>query len=205
MEVSVFFSGFLIGFSIAAPVGPIGILCIRRTLQGGMWSGFATGLGTAAADAVYGLVAAFGVTAVSSLLLESKGVVRLLGAGFLIWMGIRIFRSQPALPQDSLPSARPWNDFGSAFLLTLSNPLTILSFSGILAGAGVADFPENHGLAALMVGGVFSGSLCWWLLLSGSVSAGRGRFSPVRMRLVNRIAGFILAGFGVAGLTALLY
>ena len=203
MEVSYYLKGLLLGFSIAAPVGPIGVLCIKRTLTGGMASGLSSGLGTAVADALYGLIAAFGITAVSSLLLEYSFHLRLGGGIFLLYMGINIFRSLPAASPAEAVSTDRFGDFGSAFVLTLTNPLTILSFTAIFAGFGVGDTPGNYRLAAIMVGGVFSGSLLWWILLSGAVGLFRSRFNQRKLSVVNVAAGIIICIFGLISLASL--
>lgn len=195
MEVSVFLKGMMLGFSIAAPVGPIGILCIRRTLHGGMLSGMASGLGAATADALYGLIAAFSITAVSSLLLEHSHWLRLCGGLFLLYMGGSIFRSQPA--GVSTATTEGVGDWGSAFFLTLTNPLTILSFAAVFAGFGVGDNPGNYGSAGMMVGGVFSGSLLWWGVLSCTIGFFRNWFDPQKLVWVNRVSGAVICLFGL--------
>ena len=203
MEVSYYLKGLLLGFSIAAPVGPIGVLCIKRTLSGGIASGFTSGLGTAVADALYGLIAAFGLTAISSLLLEYNFYLRLGGGVFLLYMGSKLFRSLPATrPAEAFATDR-FGDFGSAFVLTLTNPLTILSFTAIFAGFGVGDTPGNYPLAAIMVGGVFSGSLLWWILLSGAVGIFRNRFNQRSLSFVNVAAGITICIFGLISLASL--
>lgn len=203
MEVSVFLKGLLLGFSIAAPVGPIGVLCIRRTLNGGMGSGIASGLGTAVADSLYGLIAAFGITAVSALLLEHSFLLRLCGGLFLLHMGSSIFRAQPTdIASADSPSGR-FGDFGSAFFLTLTNPLTILSFAAVFAGFGAGDTPGNYRLSAIMVGGVFSGSLLWWVFLAGTVAFFRTRLDLKSLSVVNRLSGLIIIAFGFISLSGL--
>ena len=136
--------GLIIGFSIAAPVGPIGVLCIRRTLAKGHASGLVSGLGAATADSVYGCVAGFGLTLVSSLLLEGQDWVRSMGGVFLLYLGIRTYLSKPS---DGVPPARGLDlagDYLSTFLLTLTNPLTILSFAAIFAGLGLAISRQEY-------------------------------------------------------------
>jgi threonine/homoserine/homoserine lactone efflux protein len=203
MEVSYYLKGLLLGFSIAAPVGPIGVLCIKRTLTGGMMAGLISGLGTAIADTLYGLIAAFGITAVSSLLLKYTIYLRLCGGIFLLYLGYNLLRSRPATnPAQSLSSGN-WGNFSSAFFLTLTNPLTILSFTAIFAGFGVGDTPGNYKLAAIMVGGVFSGSLLWWLLLSSLVGILRSRFDQRKLWIVNVASGITICFFGLVSLASL--
>ncbi|HUP92188.1 MAG TPA: LysE family transporter [Solimonas sp.] len=188
--------GLAIGLSIAAPVGPIGLLTIRRTLAQGWRCGFATGLGAAVADAAYGAVAAFGLTAVASLLAAQQFWLRLVGGVFLLWLGLRTFRAAPA--SDAAPAGVGGGvaaAFASALFLTLTNPMTIMSFIAVFAGLGLgaAAHPAD---AALTVLGVFAGSALWWLVLSSAVVALRERVTPARMRWVNRLSGALLLGFG---------
>jgi threonine/homoserine/homoserine lactone efflux protein len=207
-----FLRGLIIGFSIAAPVGPIGVLCIRRTLAEGRLSGLASGLGAASADAVYGSIAAFGLSAISSLLVGGQVWLRLIGGLFLCYLGMRTFLAAPAeRPVEGMPRGLA-GAFASTFALTLSNPLTILSFAAIFAGLGASasgtGLPGAGGSdlfsPLLVVLGVFCGSALWWLLLSGGVSLLRWRFNPTALRWVNRISGIVIAAFGLVMLAGLL-
>jgi threonine/homoserine/homoserine lactone efflux protein len=194
--------GLLIGVAIAAPVGPIGLLTIRRTLASGWASGFATGLGAATADAVYGAIAAFGLTAVSALLVEQQGVLRLLGGLFLIYLGVQTFRAVPAAtPGGDARAAGITMAWGSAVLLTLTNPATILSFVAVFAGLGLAA-AEAMSDAALMVAGVFLGSAAWWLILSSLVVRIRHRLAERHLRWINRGCGVLLICFGAGAVLA---
>jgi threonine/homoserine/homoserine lactone efflux protein len=194
--------GLLIGVAIAAPVGPIGLLTIRRTLASGWASGFATGLGAATADAVYGAIAAFGLTAVSALLVEQQGVLRLLGGLFLIYLGVQTFRAVPAAtPGGDASAAGITMAWGSAVLLTLTNPATILSFVAVFAGLGLAA-AEAMSDAALMVAGVFLGSAAWWLILSSLVVRIRHRLAERHLRWINRGCGVLLICFGAGAVLA---
>lgn len=195
-----FASGIVIGLAIAAPVGPIGVLCIRRALDAGMASGLATGLGAAVADACYGAVAAFGLTAVSALLLAWQTVLAGAGGALLILLGLRIGTSPPATGAAVAGSGTLLRQFGETFLLTLSNPATILSFLAVFASLGAigADTVD----AAAMVLGVFAGSALWWLALSATVARLRTRVTLAAMRWVNRLAGVVLVAFGIAAIVA---
>jgi threonine/homoserine/homoserine lactone efflux protein len=199
MDPTFFLKGIAIGFSIAAPVGPIGLLCIRRSLAGGQWVGLATGLGAATADAAYGLVAAFGLTAVSDFLVGQRFWLGLLGGAFLCYLGARTFAQKPAEQAaeargDSLLAA-----YASTFLLTLTNPMTILSFVAVFAGFGLGSSPDYLAATTLVIG-VFAGSALWWLLLSGGVGLFRSRIGPAWMQAVNRLSGAVIFGFGVYAL-----
>ncbi|MEA3508063.1 MAG: LysE family transporter [Synergistota bacterium] len=200
MSTAFFLKGIILGFSIAAPVGPIGLLCINRTLTGGMLVGFLSGAGAATADGLYGCVAAFGVSAVSSLLVESQFGLRLAGGVFLLYLGYGAFRAKPSETRANTGSNSLAGAYLSTLFLTLTNPMTILSFAGIFAGLGIGDAQGNVVLAGLLVAGVFMGSLLWWMTLSGVVGLLRSRFDTGRLMWVNRLSGVIICGFGVFSL-----
>jgi threonine/homoserine/homoserine lactone efflux protein len=204
MGIEILLKGLLIGFLIAAPVGPIGVLCIRRTLAEGWRVGLATGLGAATADALYGAIAAFGLTALTALLVGGRVWLALAGGLFLIYLGVRTFLSEPKAQNGA--SERDENiiaAYASTFFLTVTNPLTILSFAAVFAGWNV-DTGGNYLSATLLVIGVFAGSAAWWLLLSGTVSLLRRRVGPTALRWVNRLSGAIIAAFGIAALVSLM-
>ncbi len=193
--------GFVIGLAIAAPVGPIGLLCIQRTLSQGRAAGFASGLGAATADAFYGSVAAFGLSLVSSFLLEQRRGLGLIGGLFLLGLATRTFLARPSTQTESDRSDSLVSAYATTFLLTLTNPATILSFAAIFAGLGLAEQERDSYPAAMLVSGVFTGSAIWWLLLSGAVSIFRSRFTAAHMRWVNRLAGVIIGAFGLLALS----
>lgn len=205
MDAGFFWRGLVIGFSIAAVVGPIGMLCIQRTLQKGIFYGLATGLGAATADGIYGSVAAFGLTLISTLLLGQQNWIRLIGGLFLIYLGIRAALTRPA-EQAAKASGRNFlGAYVSALLLTLTNPLTILSFATVFAGLGVGTAGKNSLPAVLVASGVFCGSCAWWLLLSGGVSLLREKINARCLLWINRLAGAALLAFGVIALAGLIY
>jgi threonine/homoserine/homoserine lactone efflux protein len=193
--------GFIIGFAIAAPVGPIGVLCIRRTLADGRSVGFVSGLGAATADMLYGIIAAFGLTAVQNALVSQQVWLHWLGGLFLIYLGARTYLTTPADAQASLekPPSRA-SAYLSTLGLTLTNPATILSFTLVFAGLRLADTGGDYVAAVALVAGVFLGSATWWLTLSGVVGSVRGRFSARWMRWVNRLAGVVIFSFGAVAL-----
>ena len=223
MDAALLLRGVLLGLSIAAPVGPIGVLCIRRTLANGRLSGFLSGLGAATADACYGTLAALGLTFISTILIEQQIWLRLVGGVFLCYLGLRTFLERPSgsfssqastssvgelesapLQNSSRPSPKALlADYASTFLLTLTNPLTILSFAAIFAGLGVWEVSGSAAAALMLVLGVFCGSASWWLLLSTAADALRVRFlKPQSLVWVNRISGLIIGGFGLAALVS---
>ncbi len=204
MEISIFLKGLLLGFSIAAPVGPIGVLCIRRTLAEGRASGFVSGLGAATADAFYGGIAGFGLAFISSFLIGQQFWFKLIGGGFLCYLGVKTFLSKPADRAASAAGTGLIGAYASTVFLTLTNPATVLSFVAVFAGLGIASRGGDYASAATLVLGVFLGSALWWLLLSGGVSLFRGKFDARAMQWVNRISGAIIGAFGVIALLSLI-
>jgi threonine/homoserine/homoserine lactone efflux protein len=194
-----FLKGLLIGFSIAAPVGPIGLLCIQRSLNNGFKTGLLTGLGAATADAIYGFIAAFGLTAVSTFLISYKFWIQILGGLFLIYLGARLLSSATEQQQkENERSGKPVNVYGSTLLLTLTNPTTILSFIAVFAGLGVGLAQSNYMQAALVVSGVFIGSALWWLILSGGIAyILHGRINKTGMQWINRCSASVIIAFGI--------
>jgi threonine/homoserine/homoserine lactone efflux protein len=168
MEISFFLKGIIVGFSIAAPVGPIGILCIRRTLQFGKFSGLASGLGADFADAAYAIIAAFGLTFVSNMLVAGQFWFRLIGGGFLLYLGLKTYFAKQSNNTVKISHTNLLGDFVSTFLLTLTNPMTVLSFIAIFAGLGLSSVQESCLEAFTLVLGVLLGSAAWWLLLNAS-------------------------------------
>jgi len=198
--MSFLLKGLVIGFCIAAPVGPIGVLCIRRSLAEGMAIGFATGLGAATADAAYGGVAAFGLTAISDFLLGQKFWLALIGGIFLLYLGVQTFISKPAEQPANVQGRGLAGAYVSTFILTLTNPMTILSFVAVFAGIGFGTI-GNYVDATILVLGVFLGSAAWWLILSSGVGLLRSRVNDTWMRAVNRLSGAIIFAFGIYALT----
>jgi threonine/homoserine/homoserine lactone efflux protein len=200
IEPLVLVRGVAIGFTIAAAVGPISLLTIRRTLAHGRVYGLVSGLGVATADATYAGIAAFGLTAVTGLLVGASGLLALVGGAFLAWLGWTTFRSAPVeRPMVPAEAAGDRPRLPAAWLsilgLTLTNPATILSFAGVFAAAGLA----THGPAdaALITLGVFLGSTLWWIVLTTAISALRSRITLGGLRWVNRASGIVLLAFGV--------
>ena len=196
-----FARGFLLGLSIAAVLGPIGVLCVRRTLASGFAAGFLSGMGAATADAAYASLAAFGVTALTALLVEQRLWLRLVGGVFLLYLGLRTLRARPSLELAAAASVGGLvGAYGSTLLLTLSNPMTIMSFVGIFAGLGLGMLAGG-----ILVFGVFVGSATWWLVLASAVTCFRARLSTKAFRAVNVASGLLIAAFGVQSLLATLF
>ncbi len=203
MEINFFLRGLIIGFSIAAPVGPIGVLCIRRTLAEGSTSGLISGLGAASADALYGAVAGFGLTFISNILISQQIWLRLIGGVFLCYLGLKTFLTSPSTKATSSNGSGLVGAYISTFFLTLTNPITILSFAAIFAGLGVGSASRNYFSAGILVLGVFMGSALWWLILSRGVALLGEKFNLQRLKWVNRISGLIIFAFGLLALLSL--
>lgn len=197
------FAGLVIGFSIAAPVGPIGILCIRRTLGEGWRAGLLTGLGAATADAIYGCIAGFGLIFVSRFLVSQQIWLRFFGGLFLSYLGIKTFRARPADQVSLNKKHNLISAYASTFVLTLTNPMTIISFVAIFAGVGLATGGGDYASATVLVLGVFLGSALWWFILTGTVGILRASSTPHWMQWVNRVSGTVIAGFGILALFSL--
>jgi threonine/homoserine/homoserine lactone efflux protein len=199
MDWGLFPRGVVIGLSVAAPVGPMAILCMRRTMAYGRLAGFVSGLGVATADACYSAVAAFGLTSVSDALVDQATWIRFLGGLFLLYLGSKTVRSRPPERAAADTSRGPVGgllDYGSTLGLTLTNPTTILSFVAIFAGFGVAGGEREITSAAALVIGVFAGSALWWLILTGGTGLLRGWLTVSRLTWINRVSGGVIGAFG---------
>jgi threonine/homoserine/homoserine lactone efflux protein len=199
-----FLKGLVLGFAIAAPVGPVGILCIRRALAFGRWSGLSSGLGAAFADMLYGCLAVFGLTILSNFLIERGFWLRIFGGIFLIFLGARTFFAPPAEAK-IVSHITLIKDFVSTFMLTLTNPLTVFSYIAIFAGLGLSNPEEHMGDAISLIAGVFFGSSCWWLILSEGVSFFSRKVGAHFMTLVNRVAGCLIIFLGLATIVSILF
>jgi threonine/homoserine/homoserine lactone efflux protein len=193
-----FLRGLAIGLAVAIPVGPIALLCMRRTLERGFMIGFSTGLGAAMADLIYSAIAAFGLAAVETALLEYRTPLSFVGGLFLITLAGRTAFGKPAAARE--PAARNGGVFRaivSGFVLTATNPLTVLGFVAIFAGFGVGRGLTDIGRAVSLVIGVVAGSMLWWMALTGMIARIRHLFSGRTLQRLNLAAGALIAGFGV--------
>lgn len=207
MEIPFFIKGFLIGFTVAAPLGPIGIISLQRTFSKGYLSGLFSGLGISTADAVYGSIAAFGVTAVSGFLVTHQLWFRIIGGIVISAYGIRIYGQSEAL--NEVPAAGEnkgcLGDYFSTLLLTLMNPALIVSFAAIFTGLGLVDTHTGIAPAFLAVTGIFSGSAVWRFVLSGMASRMKSKFTGALIRKINRVSGALILGFGIFILASSLF
>jgi threonine/homoserine/homoserine lactone efflux protein len=197
--------GFIIGLLINAPVGPIGILCIRRSFTEGRVLGFVSGLGVATVDATYGAVAAFGLTFISNFLIHQQLWIRLFGGFLLLGLGMKIFRARSAKEVASPKATGLLSAYVSTFFVTLTNPVTFLSIAAIFAGLGVPGTYENYTPIIALVFGLFIGSTLWWLLVSHSIHLFRRKLNHLGLRWVNGISGVLILGFGLVILLSLLF
>jgi threonine/homoserine/homoserine lactone efflux protein len=204
MEPTLFLRGLVLGFTVAAAVGPISLLVIRRTLAEGRLVGLVSGVGVATADATYGAVAAFGLTAITDLLVDWRRALGLVGGAFLLWLAWRTLRSVPGEAASDAGNAR--RGLPGAYLstlgLTLTNPMTILSFAALFVGLGIAggDVPG----ATLLTLGVFAGSALWWVVLTTAVGALRSRLTTTGLRRVNVASGFLIGAFAIVAIASAL-
>lgn len=203
MISSLLLQGIIVGFSIAAPVGAIGLLCIQNTLTGGIRLGLASGFGAATADMMYGVLVAIGMSCLSTFLVAHRIVLRLCGGLFLCYLGVKKFFAKPALHAAQISKGTVFKTYVVTFFLTLTNPATILDFMALFTGLSI-DFSE-HGQALYFVAGVFLGSAAWWLLLCFAVSLFRKKVSAQVLQWINYLAGIAILGFGVWTLTKLIY
>jgi len=202
LELPLYVKGLIVGLAIAAPVGPIALLCIERTISAGWRAGLATGLGAALADSYYGAIAALGLSLVQSFLIDHRRAIALVGGSFLCLLGARSL-----LTKRSTGAAKPrrgamglLGDFASTFMLTLANPMTILAFVAIFAVMDTAAAGRSFSGAMELVLGVLAGSATWWLCLSLGVGVLRHRLDAVARRWISRISGAMIIGFGVYSL-----
>ena len=203
MEPIFFLKGLIIGFAMAVPIGPIGVMCIRKTLAEGHTRGFIIGLGAATADAMYGSIAAFGLTFISDVIATQHFGLRLVGGGLLLFLGIRTFRAKrkvPAIPSDNKGMLR---SFASAFFLALTNPVTIFAFVAVFAAFGLG-YRLSISSACILVLGVFTGSCLWFLGLGYVATLFREKLDAEGLIWVNRISGVLIILSGIAALVSLI-
>ena len=205
MDTTVFFlKGLIVGFVIAAPVGPVGILCIRRTLALGKLAGYTTGLGATAADTIFGFVVAFGLGFVAAELIGLQDLLRAFGSILLCLIGGKtLFDHRVSTPATPM-RGNVITNFASAFLITITNPLTFISFAGIFAAIGIPDITDDLTRGVVLIGGVFIGAGAWWSFLTTVAGFFRVRVTDVTIRWINRVSGILILGFGIILLATVL-
>lgn len=204
MEPMLFIKSLFLGLAIAAPLGPIGALCINRTLERGFAAGVAGGLGTALADGVYAALAAFGFAAFSNTLDMMDTPLRLVGGAFMLWLGWKSMTPKPPRLAAKVTSRDLLGTTAATFVLTITNPMTILSFTAIFAGLGLASGTDGTG-AVQVVAGVLIGSMLWWCILSGGVALARKRLPDAFAIWVSRMSGIMLIGFGLWAIASTIF
>ena len=197
MEIIILLKGILIGIAISAPVGPIGVLCIKRTFSNGRSSGFATGLGATTADGFYGAVAAYGLTYISGFLIQHQNWFRLGGGMILLYLGIKTFFSRSIKSLDTSTKKNLGSDYITTFFLTLTNPITIIAFVAIFAAAGLPEKGHTFLSATIMVLGVILGSCLWWFSLSSGINILKNHFQMNSLHMINKISGAFLVFFSI--------
>ncbi len=183
--------GIIIGFSASVPLGPIGVLCIQRTLNKGRLAGFFSGLGAAFSDTIYAVIAGFSLSFIVSFIEQQLLYIQIFGAAVLIFLGVRIFYSNPAkqLRKQKKGKGNLFQDFVSTFLITISNPLAIFLFLAFFAGFGVVKKGDNYFNHMLLITGVMSGASLWWFILTSVVNLFRSKINLRRLWWLNKIAG----------------
>jgi threonine/homoserine/homoserine lactone efflux protein len=203
MELTLFLKGIVIGFVMAVPIGPIGIMCIRKTLTEGRLRGLIIGLGAASADLLYSCIAAFGFTTVSSVISNERIWIRLIGGTLLLFLGLRTYRAKPTNPKFNIHSSGMLGSYFYTLFLTLTNPLTIFVFIAVFAALGLENEVKIFS-GSVLVTGVFIGSCLWFLLLSTGVTLFRKKLDLEGLRWVNKIAGILIILSGVLAIGSLL-
>ena len=197
MELAFLFKGLILGFSVAAPVGPIGVLCINRTIDKSYFSGLVSGLGAATADLIYGLIAGFGLTIISNFLIAQKLWMQIFGLLFLFYVGIKTLFQKPQFESNKVGNKSLVKDYITTFLLTITNPMTVLFFLAVFAGLGLSN-AENIKLAPiLLVTGVFVGSGIWWLFLSSLTYKLKNKIGNGIIKQINLISGITILMFAI--------
>jgi threonine/homoserine/homoserine lactone efflux protein len=196
-ELETLLRGALAGLAISAPVGPVNVLCISRTITKGRLAGVVSGLGAAAADTVYGAIAGFSISFIISWMIRELFWLRLIGGALLVAIGVVYWFRKPATLKESGGGEAAHSDFVTTFLLTLTNPTTVLSFLAVLAALNLGEHRPAK-LSLFLVLGIFGGALVWWMFLALVAGYFRDRFTDRSVIWMNRIASFAIGGFGLA-------
>ena len=204
MEIGFFLKGVIIGVILATPLGPVGTLCVQRTFTEGKLHGLISGLGATVADVIFGSIAAFGLTMVSNFFAVHQVWIRLIGGLFILFLAVRIFLLKPRMNLDMVSNSNLIRAFASAFVITITNPITIITLAVMFAGLGLVSEETQYASATIMIFGVFVGSSLVWLSIWGISVIFRNKFNPSRLYLVNKVAGIIIFAFGVLTLASLL-
>lgn len=207
MEVTFFLKGIIVGLLASIPLGPVGVLCIQRTLNKGRMSGFLSGMGAATVDAIFALIAAMGLTFIINFIEQQRFFIQIIGGIVLIIMGLIIFYKNPVkqMRRQKRGKSTPYQDFFSVFLLTLSNPVAVFLFVAALASIDIVSVESPILSTLFVVSGVFLGALLWWVMLISFVNLFRKKFRLKQLWWINKIAGVLITAFGVFAILAIFY
>lgn len=206
MSIEYLIKGMIIGFSASAPLGPIGILCVQKTINKGRISGYVSGLGAAMADIIYAIISGFGLTIISNFIIQQQLYLRICGGIVLLYLGIKIFLTNPGIQiRKQSKEKNFFSDFISIFLLTISNPITLFVFAGVFAGFGLVNADIDYKLVTELVFGVFLGAAIWWIILVTLIDMFRSRIRLRRLLWINKTSGVIIVLFGIAAIISLFY
>ncbi len=197
MTLALFLRGLLVGLAIAAPIGPIGVLCIQRTLADGVVRGIVTGLGSSTAHGIYAAIAGFGFAAMGNSHSSAQVALRLAGSGYLAYLALRIARTDPTIQPIKGRGRGLLATYISSFLVDITSPGTIVLFAAIFAGLGTTSAAGRYDATAVLVLGVLVGSASWWVILSNGVNLLRGRLNQIWLRWINRFSALVLLGFAL--------
>lgn len=195
--LKLFLDGFTLGFAIAAPIGPVGVLCIKKTISSGLKMGLLGGLGASCAKMIFGIIVGFGLTSVSNFLINYNYYISLVGAIFLIYLGITIFMTKPIMNCPNVKKENKLSAFTTMFFLTLMNPMTILSFLAVFSSLGIANTTSSYSSGLVLVLGIFLGSMCWWMFLCNVVNLFRKKINAKVLSWINKISGIVIVSFSL--------
>jgi threonine/homoserine/homoserine lactone efflux protein len=204
MDLTFFIKGIIVGIVITAPIGPVGALVVQRTINEGRTAGIISGFGSAAGDAVYAAIVAFGLTFISEMLMQREAWVHMIGGIILFVFGVRVYFSKPSPYSENKAARSHFGLFGSAFLLTLSNPMVILSILALFAVIGIHNPGNYYRTAGLLVAGIFTGCAFLWTVLCYVISNIRGRLSDRGLVIVNKVTGIVIFGCGAYAFISLI-
>ncbi len=202
MELGFFIKGLIVGFLASIPLGPVGVLCIQRTINKGRFSGIISGMGAATVDSFFALVAALGLTYIINFIEEQHFFIQLIGGGVLIFLGIKIFTTNPVkqIRRHRRKKNKLIEDYFSVLFLTLSNPLAVFLFVAAFAGIGMVTSKDSSLKSSLIIAGVFAGAMGWWAILTFFIDLFRKRFRLKQLWWINKIAGVVIIVFGIAAM-----
>lgn len=193
--LKLFIDGFTLGLAVAAPIGPVGVLCIKKTLSSGLAIGLFAGFGASIAKVIYGIVVGFGLTSVSNFLINYNTYISIIGAIFLTYLGIKIFMTKPVMNCDSVQKENKISAFTTMFLLTIMNPMTVLSFLAVFSGLGIANTASSYSNGLVLISGIFCGSMSWWIFLCSMVNLFRQKINGSILSWINKVSGIIIVTF----------